>query len=150
VADNLTGLDPWAACHLDELVALEQRWAEAAQGDSLVHGDVRADNILPTADRVVFVDWPWACQAAPWFDLVAMLPNVAVNGGPTPEDVFSAHPLARDADPGAVNGVIGSLAGAWVYLGRQPDPPGLPTLRAFQRAHGTAAVDWLKTRLGTA
>jgi aminoglycoside phosphotransferase (APT) family kinase protein len=145
--DDLTGLDAWAAAHLNELVALEQGWDDAVSGDSLAHGDVRADNILLTPDRVVFVDWPWACLAPPWFDLVALLPNVAVNGGPPPDEVFAAQSLACDADPAAVTAVVGALAGVWVYLARQLDPPGLPTLRAFQRAHGTAALDWLKARL---
>ncbi len=146
-ADDLSGLDPWVLAHLDELAALERGWGDAVRGDTLVHGDVRADNILLTPDRVVFVDWPWACLAPPWFDLVAMLPNVALNGGPAPEDLFSAHVLARDAEPWAVTTAVGALAGMWAYLGRQPDPPGLPTLRAFQQAHGAAAVDWLKVRL---
>ncbi|MFE2717997.1 hypothetical protein ACFXKI_40110 [Streptomyces mirabilis] len=30
---------------------------------------------------------------------------------------------------------------------RQPPPPGLPTLRAFQHAQGAAALDWLRKRL---
>jgi hypothetical protein len=29
-----------------------------------------------------------------------------------------------------------------------PDPPGLPTLRAFQTAQGTHALRWLRQRLG--
>ena len=51
-------------------------WEAAAEGPTLVHADLRADNDLLTGDRVVVVDWPWACLAAPWFDLVAMLPSV--------------------------------------------------------------------------
>ncbi len=149
-ADNLAGLDRWAVAHLDELASLERRWGEAVHGDSLAHGDVRADNILLTPDRVVFVDWPWACLAPPWFDFVALLPNVTVNGGPAPDEVFSANALVRNADQDAITAVVAALAGMWVYLGRQPDPPGLPTLRAFQQAHGIAALDWLKTRLGAA
>ncbi len=149
-ADDLTGLDPWAVAHLDELITIEQRWAEAGRGDTLAHGDVRADNILLTPDRVVFVDWPWASLAPAWFDLVTLLPNVAVNGGPAPADLFSAHALASSADQDAVTVVVASLAGMFAYLGRQPDPPGLPTLRAFQQAHGFATVDWLKARLGAA
>jgi hypothetical protein len=35
-----------------------------------------------------------------------------------------------------------------VERGRMPDPPGLPTVRAFQRAQGEVALGWLRTRLG--
>jgi hypothetical protein len=148
--DDLTVLDPWARAHIDELVALERGWPEAVRGNSLAHADVRADNILLTSDRVMFVDWPWACLAQPWFDLVAMLPSVVMQGGPPPEDIIAAHPVTQDADPGAVSAVVASLAGVWSYLGRQPDPPGLPTLRAFQAAQAAVTLDWLKIRTGWA
>ncbi|MER7725979.1 aminoglycoside phosphotransferase family protein [Streptomyces sp. NPDC096323] len=141
-------LDPWAARRLGALAELESGWAEHAAGDSLVHGDLRADNILLTADRVVFVDWPHAVRAAPWFDLLAMLPCVAAQGGPHPEALFTAHPLGRDADPTGVTAVLAALAGYFVAHSLRPNPPGLPTLRAFQAAQGAAALDWLRHRLG--
>jgi aminoglycoside phosphotransferase (APT) family kinase protein len=97
--DDLAGLDPWARRHLSGLAALEASWQDAAEGDSLVHTDLRADNLLLTDDRVVVVDWPWACTAAPWFDLLAMLPSVHMQGGPPPETLFDNHPVARQADP---------------------------------------------------
>ena len=61
-------------------------------GSSLLHLDVRADNLLLTADGVCFTDWPWAATGAPWLDLVAFLPSVAMQGGPDPESVWRAHP----------------------------------------------------------
>lgn len=149
-ADELAGADPWVRANLAELADLERGWDHAVDGTTLAHGDVRADNILLTEDRVMFVDWPWACLAPPWFDLVAMLPNVAMNGGPPPEDIVAAHPAAATADPAAITTVIAALAGTWTYLGRQPDPPGLPTVRAFQRAHAAVALGWLRERLGRA
>ncbi len=141
-------LDPWVADHLDELVALESGWEAAASGATLVHADVRADNILLTEDRVVFVDWPWACLAAPWFDLVAMLPSVAMQGGPQPEEILARHPVASGADPTAITAVAAALAGMFVWLAGRPDPPGLPTVRAFQRRQGEVALAWLRGRTG--
>ena len=76
-----------------------------------------------------------------------MLPSVALNGGPPPESVLQAHPVARDADPDGVTAFVAALTGMWIYLGRQPDPKGLPTLRPFQRAQGEFALAWLKTRI---
>jgi len=139
-------LDPWAQAHLDDLAELEKGWSAGVTGSSLAHGDIRADNILLARDRVVFVDWPWACQAQPWLDLAGFLPSVAMQGGPPPESVFAAHPAAAGADDKAVTAVVAALAGMWVSLGRRPDPPGLPTVRAFQRAQGETAISWLKAR----
>jgi aminoglycoside phosphotransferase (APT) family kinase protein len=146
--DSLDGLAPWARRHLAGLAVLEAGWGAAASGASLVHADLRADNVLLAGDRVVIVDWPWACLAAPWFDLVAMLPSVRMQGGPPPEALFSDHPVARAADPEAVTAVLAAVTGFFVRQSRQPPPPGLPTLREFQAAQGEAALAWLKTRTG--
>jgi aminoglycoside phosphotransferase (APT) family kinase protein len=147
--DDLADVSPWAREQLADLVALESRWPGAVTGTSLAHADIRADNILLTPSRVVFVDWPWACLSQPWFDLVAFLPSVAMQSGPAPEQVLATHPVACDADPDDVTAVVAALAGTWFYLARQPDPPGLPTLRAFQRAQAAVTLDWLAQRLGT-
>ena len=53
----------------------------------------------------------------------------------------------RDGDgPGAVTAVLAALTGFFVRQSRQPPPPGLPTLRAFQAAQGRTALAWLKVR----
>jgi Phosphotransferase enzyme family len=57
----------------------------AAAGPALLHGDLRADNLLLTPGRVVAVDWPRACAGAAWVDLLLLLPSVAMQGGPNPE-----------------------------------------------------------------
>jgi aminoglycoside phosphotransferase (APT) family kinase protein len=86
-------LDEWSLRHLDELAALEAEVADAVVGDTLVHLDIRADNILLTDDgRVYFVDWPHAHVGAAWLDAVAFAPSVTMQGGPEPEYVLSRWP----------------------------------------------------------
>ena len=134
--------------HLDELVALEAAFPEAIAGDALVHLDVRADNLLLTDDRVFVVDWPWASVGAPWIDLVAMLPSVAMQGGPPPETVWRTHPFARRADADQVDAFLAAVAGMFSWQGALPPSPGLPTLRAFQSEQGVHARAWLAARRG--
>ncbi|MFC4111436.1 aminoglycoside phosphotransferase family protein [Nonomuraea zeae] len=141
--EGADGIDPWALRHLDALAELESGWAAAAAGDSLVHADLRADNILLTDDRVYIVDWPWACVGASWFDLVGLLPSIGMQGGPAPHELFT------DPDP-AITAVVAALTGYFVRQSRLPGPPGIPTVRAFQRAQGAVALDWLKQRTGWA
>lgn len=141
MAEDTSGLDPWALGHLEELAELESGWEAAAAGDTLVHADLRADNILLTDERVYVVDWPWACVGPQWFDRVGMLPSVGMQGGPPPHELFT------DPDP-AVTAVVAAMAGYFVRQARQPDPPGLPTVREFQRAQGVVALDWLRRRTG--
>ena len=40
--------------------------------------------------------------------------------------------------------VVAAIAGYFAERGRLPDPPGLPTLRPFQRAQGEVANAWLR------
>ncbi len=142
------GFDPWGVRNAEWLAELAAPWAGFAGGDTLAHADLRADNMLLTDDdRVVFVDWPHAVRAAPWFDLLLMLPCVRAQGGPDPDEVFTAHPLGRAADPEGVTRTLAALAGFFLDHATRPTPPGLPTLRPFQRAQGDAALAWLKARL---
>jgi aminoglycoside phosphotransferase (APT) family kinase protein len=146
--DQLARLDGWSARYLDRLAELESRWPDAAAGTTLLHSDVRADNMLITEDGVVFVDWPHACTGAPWFDVVAFAPSVAMQGGPDPEWVLGHASSADGADPDAVTAVVAAVAGYFTRQALLPDPPGLPTVRAFQAAQGEPARAWLRRRTG--
>jgi Ser/Thr protein kinase RdoA (MazF antagonist) len=140
-------LDHWAAERLDVLAELESRWEKASAGETLLHADIRADNILLTDERVVFVDWPHVSLGAAWVDLLAFLPSVAMQGGPKPWELFDDHLVARAAAKEDVDAVLAALAGFFVQRSMLPPPPGLPTLREFQRAQGTESLAWLRRRL---
>lgn len=140
------GLDEWSRRHLDVLKALELEAPEAASGRTLIHMDLRADNIVLTEDRVVIVDWPAAAVGAAWVDMLAMAPSVVLEGGPDAETFFLMHPASRGAHPGQVNAVLAAIAGFFTSQALQPPPPGLPTLRGFQAAQGEVARRWLAER----
>ena len=146
-AEQRAGLDAWTLRHLDELAELEQHAQAAVEGSTLLHFDVRADNILLNPRQVWFVDWPHVCVGAPWVDVVAFAPNVRLNGGPPPEEILQHSRHGRAADPLAVTAFAAALCGYFTYRATLPPPPGLPTLRAFQAAHGVVMLDWLKRRI---
>lgn len=150
LAATTRGLDSWSARNLEELARIEATAADAVAGDTLLHLDIRADNILLSPERVWFVDWPGACVGAPWVDILAFAPSVAMQGGPSPEDVIALHPACRAADADAVTAVIVAIAGYFTHGSLQPPPLGLPTLRAFQAAQGKVAREWLARRTGWA
>jgi aminoglycoside phosphotransferase (APT) family kinase protein len=142
------GLDPWALAHLDRLAELEARWEDAARGDTLLHLDLRADNMIVTDDRVWLVDWPWAARGDPTFDLLAFCPSVAMQGGPPPAETFAMSPVGRRADPDAVRTLVATIAGYFAVKALTPPPPGLPTVRGFQAAQGEIAMRWLRDLTG--
>jgi aminoglycoside phosphotransferase (APT) family kinase protein len=138
-------LDPWVKANLGRLAELEAQAPSAVAGESLVHCDVRADNLLIADERVYVLDWPWARIGAGWVDLVAMAPSVTMQGGPQPER-FLARLDLRDVEAAAVDAVVCSLAGYFVVRSLEPAPQGIPTVRAFQAAQGRVALAWLGER----
>ncbi|MFB6957622.1 phosphotransferase [Streptomyces sp. NPDC056309] len=145
-ADDLAWLDPWARRNLGRLVDREAAWTAAAAGSALIHGDLRADNVLLTDDRVMVVDWPWAAVGASWFDVVAMGPSVIMQSAPDAMSFLDQHLCTCGADPEDVTTVLIAMAGYFLRQSVQAPPPGLPTVRGFQRAQGEAALDWVRER----
>ncbi len=136
-------LDPWSRTHLDRLARVEATWAAHADGDTLLHADIRADNLLLTGDGPVVVDWPWACRGAAIIDLVLFAPSVAMQGGPPPADLLAASRSGRAADRDTLTALVCGLAGYLTEQSLRPPPPGLPTVRPFQAAQGAVARRWL-------
>lgn len=142
--DPPEGLDGWSRDHLEELAAVEEGWAAGAAGDTLLHLDLRADNILIREDgEVLFVDWPAAARGAAFLDVVGMAPSVGMQGGPDLDWMLAHHSPSVDADPGAVT----AIAGYFTCQAMEPAVPGLPTLRPFQAAQGVVARILLEPRL---
>jgi aminoglycoside phosphotransferase (APT) family kinase protein len=142
------GLDHWAARNLGRLAELESRWPEASEGRTLVHGDIRSDNLLVTGGGVVFVDWPHAAVGTPVYDVIAWAPSVVLEGGPAPEVLLESHGPSRRADPDVVTALLAAVSGFFVAHSLRPPPSGLPTLRPFQAAQGEVALAWLRRRTG--
>lgn len=141
-------LDDWCRRNLDSLVRLEAAAPEAVKGDSLVHVDTRADNLVLTDDQVYVVDWPWARRGAGWVDCVGFAPSVEMQGGLDAEQLVGLFPHARAADPDRVTAAVAAIAGYFTWQAAQPPPPGLPTVRAFQAAQRVVARRWLAERTG--
>jgi aminoglycoside phosphotransferase (APT) family kinase protein len=138
----------WAADRRAELVALEAGWTEASRGDTLLHGDLRPDNVLVTADGFAVVDWSSVVVGVRWFDLLMALPSITMAGGGDPEELWSAQPLSREADPDAVDAVLAGAAAFFLGRSLQPPVPLLPTIRRFQYAQGAEVMRWLASRRG--
>jgi aminoglycoside phosphotransferase (APT) family kinase protein len=140
------GLDAWAAAHLDDLVALAEQGHAALVGESLVHLDVRADNLLVRADgSVAIVDWPHATTGPSWLDTLLLLVNVELYGGHD-TDALARRWIAF-ADPDDLTGVLAGFAGFFLDYAGRPKLPALPTLREFQRRQGVSTARWIRRRL---
>lgn len=144
---EIMALDPWAGERVEQLMALADGWAAAVAGTALVHGDLRPDNMVTLAGAAAAVDWPSAAVGAPWFDVVAMLPSMVLEGAGDAEELLAKSRHGRAADAEAVNAVLAAIAGYFLHSSVQPPPPGIPHVRSFQRAQGLVCTGWLRTRL---
>ncbi|MDM7832384.1 phosphotransferase family protein [Cellulomonas edaphi] len=137
----------WARQHLDLLQGCEQASLRAVAGTSLVHGDLRADNVLidPDHRRVWLIDWPHASVGAPWLDVAFMLPSVALQDGGDPATIFRSQPASEGVSDDELRAGLAGLAGYFVWSSLQPPPPGIPNLRRFQAAQGMATLRWFRT-----
>lgn len=136
-------LDRWSRDHCDELAELEATWIAHAVGATLLHTDLRADNVLLTSDRVVVVDWPYACRGAAFIDVVFLAPSVAMQGGPDLRELLAMTRAGRAVDKQALTATVCALAGYFTQRSLKPPPAGIPTVRAFQAAQGEITRRWL-------
>jgi aminoglycoside phosphotransferase (APT) family kinase protein len=140
-------LDPWCLKHLARLAVLESLAPAAAAGETLLHFDTRADNILIAGDRVFVLDWPSARIGAAYVDWLIMAPSVAMQGGPAPDDFMTRFDVSRVSRQD-FDAILCSTAGYFLVRALEPAPQGLPTVRAFQAAQGKIALEWLRKRTG--
>lgn len=145
-------LDPWLADRLPSLAAAAERSLTRLDGDTLVHLDLRSDNILLGGDgRVWFIDWPWAVRGAAWLDATLLTAEFAAfSTDRTPTVMF----LDRIAEHYAVErslcaDTLVALLGFVAEASRSPGPPGLPTIREFQRRIAGGLTSWLKEYLAS-
>lgn len=129
-------------CSADWLSSALPTLIEAAEsvvfsGDSLIHLDVRSDNICLVEGRAVLVDWNWACVGNPDLDLACWLPSLHLEGGPPPERMLAG---------GGTYAAL--LAGVWGSTAGLPPPPTAPAVRPMQRAQLAVALPWAARELG--
>ncbi|MGW6282636.1 aminoglycoside phosphotransferase family protein [Kribbella sp. NPDC055071] len=137
IADGLD-VPEWACGREEELAELARVGVRAlAEGKALAHWDLRADNIILTEDRVVFIDWAHPALAPRWADTVILHADMreSVRLPALPDDI-------------AITGFLTAIAGGLWWGASQPPPPGLPTIRAWQRQHALIHLDWVRERLG--
>ena len=139
------GLDEWSGRNLDRLAELESGWPAAVAGSTLLHGDVRSDNLLVTSERRRV-----RRLAARLRRRAGLRPGRlgAVGGaGGRPRSRGAPGTMSAPAsavDPDVVAVLVAAFGGFLVSHSLRPPPPGLPTLRAFQAAQGAVALAWLR------
>lgn len=116
-------------------------------GDSVVHMDLRDDNVLIGADgQVWFVDWNWPVLGAAWIDVICVLLS-ARGDGVDVEPLIANHPLTRDVSPRAIDCLLATLWSFWGIVQHDEVPHGSPHIRDHQSWYADVTRAWLEERL---
>ncbi|MFF0450866.1 phosphotransferase family protein [Streptomyces sp. NPDC004609] len=142
-------LAPAARAHLPQFAELEAAWPALAHGNRIVHGDLRADNMVRDHERgVTFVDWAHATTGPTCIDAASLAPQLIL-AGHAPADIarlLSDHP-ATASSPDTTTAFLAALTGHWHRNARKPGPAGAPGLRAYQHRAAAAGLALLVYRL---
>ncbi|MCB0909672.1 MAG: phosphotransferase [Nocardioidaceae bacterium] len=134
--------------HLEEAAALAAAHVEVTAGDTLVHTDLRADNVIVGDDgRVWLCDWNWPVVGAAWIDTLLLLVE-ARGDGIDADELLARRALTRDIPADHVDRMIALLAGYFLRQAQLPVPPTSPYLRQHQAWCAGVVWDWLCERRG--
>jgi Phosphotransferase enzyme family len=106
-------------------------------GESLVHLDVRSDNLCRTADRALLIDWNHACIGNAAIDAVSLAPSLHSEGGPPPDAFAPGQP-----------GLAALIAGYFASRAGLPDTAAARDVRPLQRRQLEVALPWACRELG--
>jgi hypothetical protein len=106
-------------------------------GDSLLHLDVRSDNLCFRGGTAVLVDWNLACVGNAVLDVAFWLPSLTLEGGPQPWELLPD-----------TAGLVALVAGFFASRAGLPLPATAPRVREFQRQQAEVALPWAARELG--
>lgn len=149
LADPPAGLAPAARARLLQLAELEAAWPALAHGDRIIHGDLRADNMVRDHDRgVTFVDWAHATTGPSCIDAASLAPQLILAGHAPAEIAGLLHEHPNTAsNPDTTTAFLAALTGHWHRNALEPAPPGAPGLRTYQHRAAAAGLALLGYRL---
>ncbi|MFG2333990.1 hypothetical protein ACGFMM_30835 [Streptomyces sp. NPDC048604] len=152
VSETLSRLhEPLTPCplpdapHITTSAILQGAAAEQFAGDTLLHCDLRADNLLIAEDgKTRVIDWAWPHRGPAWIDTAFLVPQLILAGHTAPDaEKWAARiPAYQQADPAAVTAFATSLTAYWTSRADQGSPR-LQTYRARAAAAGRA---WITER----
>ena len=148
-ADPPADVDPWLVASLPELTARAATGVIALAGNTLVHTDIRADNLLIDRDgRVWVVDWPWACRGAAWADALLLLASAVDHTNLANIDVRVDLVLAEHGvSPQVGTDVLSGFVSFFVDAARLPDPAGLGPVQEHRRRRAAYTMPLLRKRI---
>lgn len=120
----------WLDAALPTLLAAEA--SAVMEGNSLLHMDVRSDNLcFADEDEPVLLDWSHAARGPAKLDVAFWLPSLQFEGGPAPETILPDEP-----------GYAALISGFFAARAGQDVIPDAPFVRRVQLEQLSMALPW--------
>ncbi|HLN78210.1 MAG TPA: aminoglycoside phosphotransferase family protein [Nocardioidaceae bacterium] len=143
-------LPAWVGSNAGALNTAYDGLLEHAEGDHVVHGDLRNDNIIVRHGgrdgEVVFVDWAAACTGPAWYDPLLLCLEWVEH--PVFDDLIQTFPAVRDLGDENVTAFLVAVGGWLAYRSTVAIDVNLPTLNDFRRQESARLLEGARRRLG--
>lgn len=124
------------------------RLAADLAGETLVHSDLRDDNVIVADDgRVLVCDWSSPVLGPSWVDAVCLAISM-FGDGLDADGLLRRSGAVSAADRDGVDCLLAHLVRYFVASAGQGENPGSPYLRAHQRWYAAVTAAWLRRRRG--
>lgn len=134
--------------HLAEAAELAGRYLEIADGDTVMHTDVRDDNFLIRPDGSALIcDWNWPVSGPDWLDSLFTLIGPRGDGIDI-DAVIASRPLLRDVPAEHIDIALALIVGYFFTSAAEPVPPTSPYIRDAQAWQRDVIWAWLGERRG--
>lgn len=117
-------------------------------GDTLVHSDLRDDNLILTDTGEVWVcDWNWPTRGPIWVDTLTVAISM-VGDGLDGDRILSESGLVADTDAELIDGLLALLLGYFLTADAEAPPDASPFLRMHRTWYARVIEGWLRHRRG--
>lgn len=142
-------IDQFWPHHAAEMTELAQSFPQRGSGPTLVHADLRDDNMIIEAGtgRSWICDWNFPLLGAPFIDLVTLLISMYGDGTDT-DAVLAQSPCAGDASADDIDSLLADLALYYRIAAGWPPVDNSPHLRDHQGWYAQVTAAWLANRRG--
>jgi hypothetical protein len=144
-------LNHWVSDNLSHVIDLELQLPQVLRGDELVHGDLRADNVMIGQggdSAVCAVDWPAAARGNSLFDAVLLAGSIAQVHHLNPSEFLSGTVKTSKTYPKHhIAVLLAGFVGHYSWASSRPEPPGIE-VRSYQRDLADVFAAWLEQHLG--
>ena len=141
---------PWIENMLPSFIEYEKKTLEVKGPKSLLHADLRSDNIIFDGDLPVFLDWSNLSIGPSFLDLCCFIPSCSGEGGPKPHKLIKRYEEAIGFSYDIEDLKAGSAFITGFFADRAHLPPikELPRLRYVQKLQLGAALHWISDVFG--